>query len=237
MLWSPQPGLNWRPRSYQERALPLSYVGPRRFPVSNDKCNWCRGQDSNLRSLTAADLQSAGINHSPTPAQTAILTHGRVLPKPSSYGFRQSLSRISCGPTFKRAPGGIRTHRPADYKSAALPLRHWGTRGLPPRYAVGAPSHERRPLRQIDISHIMEQASRTMAVLHEHRSVIRLTVLRLHWTWRSGQHLRSLNLHPPHHLAQRQAGRRGNLAARIVFGRHFQDDAAQALHLYGCCTQ
>ena len=31
-IWSPQPELNRRPRSYQERALPLSYVGPRSFP-------------------------------------------------------------------------------------------------------------------------------------------------------------------------------------------------------------
>ena len=31
-------------------------------------CDWCRGQDSNLRSRKAAVLQTAGINHSPTPA-------------------------------------------------------------------------------------------------------------------------------------------------------------------------
>ena len=27
VFWSPQEELNFRPRSYQERALPLSYVG------------------------------------------------------------------------------------------------------------------------------------------------------------------------------------------------------------------
>ena len=30
---------------------------------------WCRGQDSNLRSRSAPDLQSGGFNHSPTPAR------------------------------------------------------------------------------------------------------------------------------------------------------------------------
>ena len=30
---------------------------------------------------------------------------------------------MKCG-----APGGIRTRQPANYKSAALPLRHWGMR-------------------------------------------------------------------------------------------------------------
>ena len=41
---------------------------PHRPPHRDAAHDWCRGQDSNLRSLAAADLQSAGINHSPTPA-------------------------------------------------------------------------------------------------------------------------------------------------------------------------
>ena len=34
--------------------------------------DWCTGQDSNLRSRKAADLQSAGISHSPTRAGVSL---------------------------------------------------------------------------------------------------------------------------------------------------------------------
>ena len=90
---SPCPGLNWRPRPYQGRALPTELHGrydlrrsgrrdsnPRRLawkaralptelhPQEETEPNqtW-RGKDSNLRSVDAADLQSAPFGHSGTP--------------------------------------------------------------------------------------------------------------------------------------------------------------------------
>lgn len=62
--------------------------------------------------------------------------------KESSYEIRKrdgGLNRVKlvCGSVG--APGGIRTRQPANYKSAALPLRHWGIRrkrGRKPWYLI-----------------------------------------------------------------------------------------------------
>ena len=75
----------------------------------------------------AADLQSAGFDRSPIPAQTFILTQLRI-PTCQVTRFVTAVSAKNMafiGPFFG-APGGIRTRQPANYKSAALPLRHWG---------------------------------------------------------------------------------------------------------------
>ena len=104
---SPRPGLNWRPRPYQGRALPTELRGqkmrgsgrrgsnPRRLawkaralptelhPHQTFFCNYSgdplsrvnrlwRGKDSNLRSMNAADLQSAPFGHSGTPPRVTF---------------------------------------------------------------------------------------------------------------------------------------------------------------------
>ena len=49
--------------------------------------------------------------------------------KESSYEIRKregGLNRVKSVYGSVGAPGGIRTRQPANYKSAALPLRHWG---------------------------------------------------------------------------------------------------------------
>ncbi len=56
--------------------------------------------DSNQRSLSAADLQSAGFSHSPTPP---FHTHSAL-----------------------HSPRADSNRYPTDYKSVALPLRHSG---------------------------------------------------------------------------------------------------------------
>ncbi len=81
-MWSPHRDLNSGPHSYQECALPLSYVGPRAF----------LGLEPDLRPILvqgvgfeptkhkAADLQSAGFDRSPIPAQHFILTYRGYYP-------------------------------------------------------------------------------------------------------------------------------------------------------------
>ena len=97
---------------------------------------WCRGQDSNLRSREAAVLQTAGFNHSPTPARAA----SRRAPPD-----RRPDRRPACG-----AREGIRTRQPSDYKSAALPLRHSGSTrpGFLARHRL--PDNNHRPRRSGD---------------------------------------------------------------------------------------
>ena len=66
-------GTSFLPRTRSTTEL----CGPGRVSeLGSCALRWCRGQDSNLRSRKATDLQSAGFNHSPTPAQTTILTYG-----------------------------------------------------------------------------------------------------------------------------------------------------------------
>ncbi len=59
--------------------------------------DWCTGQDSNLRSRKAADLQSAGISHSPTRAgclssgqRWLLVTEGRGRARPR-VGAREGI--------------------------------------------------------------------------------------------------------------------------------------------------
>ena len=77
--------------------------------------------------LRAADLQSAPINHSGTPPDITIKFPAR---------------------------GGIRTLQPADYKSAALPLRHSGTNmsGLTKKYGFRLDYNEKTMLKSSSAS-------------------------------------------------------------------------------------
>ena len=70
--------------------------------------NWWRGEDSNLRRHTPADLQSAPFGHSGTSPQ-------QILNSNTPGWSRWSESN----------------RRPADYKSAALPLSYIGGRAAP----------------------------------------------------------------------------------------------------------
>ena len=78
----------------------------------------------------AADLQSAGFDRSPIPAQPFILTqlgHFELIIVTTFVTVANGRDiELQVGPHIFGAPGGIRTHQPANYKSAALPLRHWG---------------------------------------------------------------------------------------------------------------
>src|SRR2546430_2820828 len=88
-LWSGRRESNPRPRAWKARALP-----PELLP----RLEW-RGEDSNLRRHTPADLQSAPFGHLGTSPHMA-----------SRRASRWSESN----------------RRPADYKSAALPLSYIG---------------------------------------------------------------------------------------------------------------
>ena len=67
----------------------------------------------------APDLQSGGLNHSPTPPRVDNkFTMSRKKRQPT--GNAVSITSL------RQAGEGTRTHQPADYKSAALPLRHSG---------------------------------------------------------------------------------------------------------------
>ena len=76
--WSPRAESNRRPRSYQERALPLSYLGARagRRRQSGTPARRAVGECDGMvegagfepaKPVRAPDLQSGGFNHSPTP--------------------------------------------------------------------------------------------------------------------------------------------------------------------------
>src|SRR5256886_2826148 len=93
-LWSGRRESNPRPRAWKARALP-----PELLP----RLEW-RGEDSNLRRHTPADLQSAPFGHLGTSPHMA-----------SRRASRWSESN----------------RRPADYKSAALPLSYIGGPGRP----------------------------------------------------------------------------------------------------------
>ena len=88
---------NPRPLAWKARALPLSYS--RICPVPRLSIGW-GGEDSNLRSRTATDLQSVPFVHSGT---SPSIIH---IPPPPTWGGSW---RWESNP------------RPADYKSAALP--------------------------------------------------------------------------------------------------------------------
>ncbi len=74
-MWSPHRDLNSGPHSYQECALPLSYVGSA-LSGSNFVPVSCLVQGVGFEPTKhkAADLQSAGFDRSPIPAQPLILT-------------------------------------------------------------------------------------------------------------------------------------------------------------------
>ena len=77
-MWSPHRDLNSGPHSYQECALPLSYVGSA-LSGSNFVPVSCLVQGVGFEPTKhkAADLQSAGFDRSPIPAQPFILTQLR----------------------------------------------------------------------------------------------------------------------------------------------------------------
>ena len=68
-VWSPHRGLNSGPHSYQECALPLSYAG---FSMLKKPFLVVQGTGFEPVKHKAADLQSAGFNHSPTPARYKV---------------------------------------------------------------------------------------------------------------------------------------------------------------------
>ena len=83
--------MNRRPRSYQERALPLSYLGqlpvgpPLSMNESPDICFWWRGQDSNLRSPSGRQIYSLVALTTHPPLQVEQCPHTLRLPG-NAYG-------------------------------------------------------------------------------------------------------------------------------------------------------
>ena len=57
-----------------------------------ESVKWWRGQDSNLRTLTRAELQSAAFNHSTTPPTILGANKDRCIEK----GFCALMSRVYC---------------------------------------------------------------------------------------------------------------------------------------------
>ena len=97
--------MNRRPRSYQERALPLSYLGPFTFVVNSLSLSLVEGVGFEpTKPFRAPDLQSGGFNHSPTPPVDGHhtpfkLREGVILVAPGRRVYR----------SWSRAPEGIRT--------------------------------------------------------------------------------------------------------------------------------
>ena len=104
----------------------LCGLGTPRFELSFAPC-LVQGVGFEPTKHKAADLQSAGFDRSPIPAQPFILTQLRF-PISQITRFVNAETRIikHLNEGIFGAPGGIRTRQPANYKSAALPLRHWG---------------------------------------------------------------------------------------------------------------
>ena len=96
--------MNRRPRSYQERALPLSYPGscPNVLSISLFITIFLvEGVGFEpTKSFRTPDLQSGGFNHSPIPPDICIHTRGSV--QLISEPLTHSVDR-------KRAPEGTRT--------------------------------------------------------------------------------------------------------------------------------
>src|SRR3990170_2988079 len=100
VLWSGKRDSNPRPPAWKAGALPLSY--------SRTSClGWWGGEDLNPRRHPPADLQSAPFGHLGTsPRYRAIQGH-ELLSAWKIWSWREDLNP-----------------RPADYKSAALPLSY-----------------------------------------------------------------------------------------------------------------
>ena len=77
--WPPTPqflervmGIEPTQPAWKAGALPLSYTRKIFTTCHKPQNKWWRGQDSNLRTHTRADLQSAAFNHSATPPFLAL---------------------------------------------------------------------------------------------------------------------------------------------------------------------
>ncbi len=95
--------MNRRPRSYQERALPLSYLGPcpNGFSLFIFPIFLVEGVGFEpTKSFRTPDLQSGGFNHSPIPPD--ITTYTR---KVRTLYLQASAYDMDC----ERAPEGTRT--------------------------------------------------------------------------------------------------------------------------------
>ena len=131
LQWSPQTDLNRRPRPYQGRALPSELCGQDSPSIwacddsvtvsgcSNFQGVWWREQDSNLRSPNGRQIYSL--------MDLTTLPSLRKWPPASVAQTYVATHRECSGNTLGWSPRRASNPQPADYKSAALPLRHSGT--------------------------------------------------------------------------------------------------------------
>ena len=126
--------------------LPEDSLSPNSFRIGPLRRSWWTGEDSNLRSPQgAADLQSAGFNHSPTrPAQEINNTKKAhavpMLRETPSRLFFFAKNPASATSTTRRSNLSWRRDlnpRPSDYKSDALPLSYASPAQTSENYHMG----------------------------------------------------------------------------------------------------